>query len=169
LADFPSLGDWPEFEQILPIAKILLDGFQKGEFHHVFLVFNDFVSTLRQLPTARQLLPIMAETLKSEETEEAKVGKFIAKEYLFEPDPKTILQWLLPYYFEMQIYQALLEALASEHSARMVSMKNASDSAKEITADLTLGYNKIRQQKITVEINEVTVANLALNTQAQGQ
>jgi len=162
LADFGSLGDWPEFERILPISKILLDGFQKGEFQKVIIVYNDFVSTLKQQPTARQLLPIAAEVFRGEEEKEEETKKFVAKEYIFEPDPKTILKWLLPYYFELQIYQCLLEGMASEQSARMVSMKNASDNAQDITTELTLNFNKARQQQITREINEVTVASLAI-------
>jgi F-type H+-transporting ATPase subunit gamma len=119
----------------------------------------DFISTLLQKSQINQLLPIALEkpvtTTPGELIDQEVASRY---EYLFEPSPKEILNWVLPYYIEIQIYQTLLEAKASEHSARMVAMKNANDNAGEIISDLTLEYNKSRQANITNELLDITTA-----------
>jgi F-type H+-transporting ATPase subunit gamma len=144
-ATFTQLGDNPGVVAIQPVARIITDHFKSGEIDAAFLVFPKFVNTLMQRPVVEQLLPIVpAETTEQQ------------LEYIFEPSAPEILAELLPRYVEVQIYQALLETLASEQSARMIAMRNATDNAKELINTLTLSYNKARQASITREIAEIT-------------
>jgi F-type H+-transporting ATPase subunit gamma len=144
VAEFIGLGDNVSLDDVRPIAQVALDDFVAGKVDAVFLVFARFVNTLTQVPEVRQILPIA----KPEET-----GAYT--DYIFEPSPTAVLQSLLPRYVEIQVYQALLESIASEHSARMVAMRNASQNAKDLVADLTLSYNKARQAQITREVSEI--------------
>jgi F-type H+-transporting ATPase subunit gamma len=144
-ATFTQLGDNPGVVAIQPVARIITDHFKSGEIDAAFLVFPKFVNTLMQRPVVEQLLPIVpADTTEQQ------------LEYIFEPSAPEILAELLPRYVEVQIYQALLETLASEQSARMIAMRNATDNAKELINTLTLSYNKARQASITREIAEIT-------------
>jgi len=130
------------------------------------VMFTNFVSTLTQTPEIQRLLPIgEIHAVQSDVVgadREAELKHDDAKEFLFEPNPAEVLGSLLPHYLNYQIYQMLLEAKASEHSARMVAMKNATDNAKQIIKDLTLEYNKLRQAAITSELLEITTAQMAL-------
>ena len=148
LADFPDLSDQPLFAETIPISKIIIEGFTKGEFGKVLVVYPRFVNTLVQQPVVKQILPIEEEFEKEE-----------AIDYvLFEPDPKKILNQLLPFYIELLIYHFILESIASEHSARMRAMKSATDNALDILSDLTLTYNQARQMTITMEMAEIASA-----------
>lgn len=164
-AEFTNFPDRPAYEDTLPISKVLLDGFTTKRFYSVYLLYNNFVSTLSQKPKYLKLLPIAMEELTTLEPEtrlteeDALTGGL---EYLFEPDSRSILDWLLPYYFELSIYQRLLEAQASEHSARMVTMRNASDNASEIVGYLQLEYNRKRQAAITNEIADIVTSGMAV-------
>lgn len=173
VADFPAPDRLVEFSDIIPIAKLVLDDYQNGKYDRVCLFYSHFVSTLRQQPIRRQLLPIPDLT----EVEEYQLGKKIDQnnlttlqaynpksnlEYKFEPDVKSILDILLPSVIRLQIQQILLEANASEHSARMMAMKNATDNAEELIGDLTLTYNSLRQAAITREITEISAGAEAL-------
>ena len=167
VADFPQIGKRFSFEDILPVAHFLIDAYQNGDIGKAYVSFANFISTLSQKPKIIQLLPIRIEDLSKElgllEVWEAKTEEqFAKKQYLIEPNPQEISQWLLPYFVELEIYHYLLEAQAAEHSARMVAMKNASDNAGEIVQELTLTYNKVRQAQITAQIAEVATANLAM-------
>ena len=157
-ADFELL-EKPNSEMARKISKFLINSFLSGEFNKIHVVYTDFQTTLKQEATLRQLLPIISmeilDTLSSESEK--------AAEYLFEPNPDQVLETILPHYIQMEIYQVLLEAAASEHSARMVAMKNASDNAAELVDDLTLAYNQVRQANITNEILDITTASLAVN------
>lgn len=146
-SDAPTMG-----ADVYPLAHLLEQGFQKGTYRAVLLVYNKFISTLTQQVVHEQLLPLSVE------------GKVQADEgiFLYEPDPQTVLSRLLPKVFESRLYQALLENDAAEHSARMLMMKNATDSAGDIIADLTLTYNQLRQNKITTELSEITAGKIAL-------
>lgn len=158
-AEFSNLPERLHFTDSLPISRLILDGYKTKKFRKVTIIYMDFISTLIQKVSVNQLLPIeiAPEILaKPEEVIERDVAAHY--DYVFEPSPKEILQWLLPYYIEIEIYQTLLEAKASEHSARMVAMKNASDNAKEIMGDLTLEYNKSRQASITSELLDIITA-----------
>ncbi|MBT3865299.1 ATP synthase F1 subunit gamma [Candidatus Peregrinibacteria bacterium] len=159
---FPAFSNNPSFEDILPVAKIALKGFEKGDYDKVVLVYPDFVSTLVQNPVAKTLLPFSLETF--EEMMEELGSKFtdVAKpqekdlDYKLEPSPKYILDNIVPQLTEVQLYQAVLEATASEHSARMVAMQNATKAANDILDDLVLTYNQARQASITAEIAEIS-------------
>jgi F-type H+-transporting ATPase subunit gamma len=147
LGTFTRLGDRPEYGDIIPIARVVMDSYLDGVMDVCYLVYPEFVSTLAQRPKVVRILPIE----RSERVEKP-------IEYIFEPDPRTILEALLPRYVEVQIYQAVLETVASEQSARMVAMRNANENAKDLISALTLSYNKARQAGITREVTEIAAA-----------
>lgn len=144
VAAFTGLGDTLTLEDMRGIAEVASEDFLSGKVDAVYVVFAEFVNTLTQRPVVRRILPI-------ERPEEA--GQY--SDYIFEPSPEEVLQQLLPRYAEVQLYQAFLESVASEHSARMVAMKNASENAKDLVAGLTLERNKARQSRITQEVSEI--------------
>jgi F-type H+-transporting ATPase subunit gamma len=160
MSEFSGLPPQPRLVDISPIAHTAISAFLSSELDEVFLGYTQFVSTLIQRPVIRRLLPLRtvgandeprkASTLVREEESSPMVG-----EYIYEPDPQTILDAVLPRFTEIQIYQAVLEALASEHSARMVAMQAATDNANDLLAHLTLSYNKARQNAITREMLDI--------------
>ncbi len=154
IAEFTNYGDKPSLMDATAIAQVAMDAFLKGELDVVYLVYAKFVNTVTQQPTAIQLLPVQPPAEQA--------GESSTVEYIYEPDPATIYEALLPRYVDIQVYQAMLEAVASEQSARMVAMKNATDNANELVNDLTLTYNKARQAGITTEILEVVGGAQAL-------
>ncbi len=160
-----SYKDNPQFAEARAISKFAQDLFLKGEVDRVDVLYTNFINTLSQKPEARQLLPIgKIEALEVDLTVEGK-GAELKKgdvEYLFEPGAGEVLGNLLPHYVNFQVFQFLLEAKASEHSSRMVAMKNATDNAKQLIKDLTLEYNKLRQANITKELLEITTAQMAM-------
>jgi F-type H+-transporting ATPase subunit gamma len=155
-AQFAELPDKLTASDTIPISTLITNGFLEREFHSVSLIYMDFVSTLVQRVKVQQVLP-----LPKIEQSEALVDIVKEAEYIFEPSADQILNQILPYYLENSVYQAFLEARASEHSARMVSMKNASENAGELMAGLRLAYNKSRQASITNELLDVITALLA--------
>ena len=159
LADFP-LSEGPDLASVRPVISLVIDGFLKKEFDEVYVVYTEFVSTLRQVATVKQLLPIISKEILEETARGAEALEKL--EPLFEPDPDTVLESILPQYILMELYQILLETKASEHSARMVAMKNATENAGELVDDLTLTYNGIRQEAITKEILDISTAAIAL-------
>lgn len=163
-AEFPQFSDRPHFQDIVPVSRIVLEGFAKKEIQMVFLVFMEFESTISQQLSVKQLLPIQTSSLKSEAEALDSQGleHGYSGDYLFEPSPSIIFEDLLPQYVELQLYHVLLESLASEHSARMVAMKNANENALDIVSDLTLVFNQVRQAKITNELLDVVGARMAL-------
>ena len=156
-AQFIDLPDHVTVSDTISISTLIKERFLDKEFKSVSLIYMDFVSTLLQKVKVQQVLPLP----KISEDNEALVDKLNEAEYIFEPNADTILSNLLPYYLENSVYQAFLEARASEHSARMVSMKNASENAGELMSDLRLVYNKSRQASITNELLDVVTALLA--------
>jgi F-type H+-transporting ATPase subunit gamma len=155
--------DAPLFAEARSISKFAQDLFTKGEADEVIVLYTNFINTLTQKPEARTLLPIgEIKALEADLEGEGGELKKSETEYLFEPDPAAVLGSLLPQYVNFQVFQFLLEAKASEHSARMVAMKNATDNAKQIIKDLTLEYNKLRQANITKELLEITTAQMAM-------
>lgn len=158
-AEFTHFPEKPQFEDILPIARLSLDGFLTQKFKEVYVVYTGFVSILRQEVHISRILPVEKVYIDTERERPREA----MKEYIFEPDADAVLEALLPHYIEMQIYQVMLEALASEHSARMVAMRNASDNATEIISELTLDFNKQRQQVITAEISDMVTSRLAVS------
>jgi F-type H+-transporting ATPase subunit gamma len=145
-ADFTKMSDRPTLMETLPISRIIIDDFTSGHLDLVYLSYNRFVSTMTQSPKIEPLLPI----------EPADIPKTETTEYIYEPEPAFVLGELLPRYIEMRIYQAMLEAIASEHSARMIAMRNATDNANDIIDHLTLTLNKARQEMITKELLDIT-------------
>jgi F-type H+-transporting ATPase subunit gamma len=158
--------DSPAFAEARAISKFAQDLFLKGEVEAVDVLFTNFVSTLVQKPEVRRLLPVTEirgvsmDVAGEAHGEELKTG---ATEYLFEPGPEAVLGALLPHYLNFQVFQLLMEAKASEQSARMVAMKNATDNAKQLIKDLTLEYNKLRQANITKELLEITSAAMSMS------
>ncbi len=159
LADF-ELADQPTFLQSKTVSKFLIEKFLSGEVDKVTVLFSRFVNTLTQQPRSFQLLPI-SPTMVNQAAEAAEAQGVISG-FLFEPDAHEVLDAILPYYVHFGVYQMVLDARASEHSARMVAMKNATDNAKSLVKDLTLEYNKVRQASITSELLEITTAQMAL-------
>jgi F-type H+-transporting ATPase subunit gamma len=145
VAEFLELADYPLYTDIAPIAKVAIEDFIKGEADEVYLLYAQFVNTVTQRPTVFKLLPIEA----PQDTESHGV------DYIYEPSREAVLAELLPRYIERQVYGAILEAGASEQSARMVAMRNATDNANELMRDLTLVYNKARQESITSELLDI--------------
>ncbi len=157
VAEFTDLPAQPTSLDSMPIARIAIDGFLVGEYDEVYLAYTDFINTLTQEPTIRLLLPFEPGMIESKVMSEYLGGEVtMAKvDYIYEPTAEALLDTLLPRFTELQIYQAMLEALASEHSARMVAMRNATENAKELIGDLTLTYNKARQEAITKEMLDI--------------
>ena len=149
MAEFTNYGDRPSITDATAIAQVAVDAFLKGEVDAVYLVYAKFVNTVTQQPISVQLLPVQPPT--KDEGEDRKK----TLEYIYEPDPRSLFEALLPRYVDTLLYQALLETIASFYSAQMVAMKNATDNAKELVDDLTLTYNKARQTAITTQILEV--------------
>lgn len=158
VAELTKLSDRPSLLDTVPISRVILQGWERGEFDAVYLAYTDFINVLTHRPHVRPLLPL---TSFSEHVEGGKV------DYIYEPDPLAVLTELLPRFVEVEVYQAILESLASEHSARMVSMRNATENANELTKELTLSYNKARQAAITKEITELTGGAAALEESGQ--
>lgn len=156
VAEFGEVGNHVDYQTTQPISQLLQKEFMAGKYSRIWIAYMDFISTLNQVPRITQLLPV-----SQEETASAELDEF--RDYVFEPDAPTILSWLLPYFIEMKVYQSMLEARASEHSARMVAMKNASDNAQELGTDLTLAYNRSRQDSITNELSDIVTATLSLS------
>lgn len=151
IAEFIGIGENISLDAVRPIADIAIDDFSSGKVDAVYVVYSRFVNTLVQRPEVMQILPV--------EPPKAHEGY---SDYIFEPSPEEVLNALLPRYVEVQLYQAILEGLASEHSARMVAMRSASDNAKDIVRDLVLDRNKARQAQITREVSEIAAGANAM-------
>jgi F-type H+-transporting ATPase subunit gamma len=145
-AHFAGFGDRPAFPDVLPLARLITDGFVSGEFSQVDVVYPRFISTLTQRPTMDALLPIKPA---------ADTAGIPGNQFLFEPNPAAVLEQLLPRFVATRLYQAVLEAKASEESSRMVAMKNATENADDLIEEYTLAYNKVRQSNITREMIEI--------------
>ncbi|MDO8615125.1 MAG: ATP synthase F1 subunit gamma [Dehalococcoidia bacterium] len=146
VAEFIAIGDNPGYEEIRPIAQVVMQDFTAGLADEVYLIYAEYVNTVTQRPQVFKLLPVEPPA----EAETARV------DYIYEPGREAVLAELLPRYVERQLYGAILEAIASEQSARMVAMRNATDNANELMRDLTLVYNKARQEAITSELLDIT-------------
>ncbi len=151
-AEFTRLGDKPSLIDTLPISRIIIDDFCSRLVDIVYLVYTQFVSTMVQKAVMEQILPV----------EPAPVPAVQNVDYIYEPAPSGVLDGLLPRFVEMRLYHAILESIASEQSARMVAMRNATENANELTSDLTLMYNKARQEAITRDLLDITGGAAAL-------
>lgn len=150
-----QVGDTPHLEKLIGPVKVLLDAYQEGKLHAVYLVYTKFINTMRQEPTLQQLLPLSADKLQAGGVEHA-------WDYIYEPDVQSVIDELLVRYVEALIYQAVAENMASEQSARMVAMKAASDNAGNVIGELKLVYNKTRQAAITKELSEIVAGAAAV-------
>ncbi len=171
VAAFPALSNHPTFRDVLPICRLASESFLSGDCNHVVLIYTNFRSALKQDPRIRVLLPFSQGELKEmlmslgqsiHQERETSHQQRAAREYLLEPSQDAIVETILPQLTEAQIYQAVLEAAASEHSARMVAMHNATDNATDLLEDLTLTYNQTRQATITSELIDLSTAKAAL-------
>lgn len=151
-AEFSQMSDNPTTTDIAPIVRILIDDFNSGHFDEVYAIYTDFVNTIKQVPITHKLLPI----------EPASELEISHPEYIFEPSPSAVLNQVIYGLTEVQILQALYESIASEHSARMVAMRNATDAAGELIDSLTLTYNKARQEGITTELMDIIGGTAAM-------
>jgi len=160
-SDFRSFRGSPTFAEVTPIARVLLDDFLGGVVDEVYVAYTDYVNTLRQITRVERLLPLVPE-LPAEKAASgaAPVG------YTFEPEPEELLGAVLPRFTQVQVFQAVLESLASEHSARMVAMRNATDNANELSSALRLAYNKARQLAITSDLLDIAGGAEALRQAA---
>ncbi|MCR4322741.1 MAG: ATP synthase F1 subunit gamma [Candidatus Azambacteria bacterium] len=181
-ADFPKPDLLPEFKEVVPVAEMAISEFLAHTYDKIMVAYTDFVSASTQVPRVKQLLPIdttleenthlgvMGEDTRvgvgkdfidKRENEHLRSGKF-KYEYVFEPSPEEVLNEMIPRLIEIQLYQALLESNASEHSARMAAMHKANEAASDMVQELTLFYNKARQATITAEIAEISAGAEAL-------
>lgn len=180
-AEFEKSDLLIDAKEIYPIVKMILDDYQTGKYDKIFLAYTDFVNPARQIPRVKQLLPIeieksdeylgvvggespaavSPELIKQKEKQHLTANGLIF-EYKFEPSPREVLDLMIPRLIETQLYQAFLEANASEHSARMTAMHQATEAATDMVAELTLFYNKARQSGITAEIAEISAGANAL-------
>jgi F-type H+-transporting ATPase subunit gamma len=152
VADQSMLGDRPTMGDVLPAVRVALEQYEKGEVQQIDLVYARFISVGRQQATLQRVIPVVP-------PEDAKA---VTADFEYEPDPKDVLDALLPRYVEAQVYRAVLENGASEQAARMLAMRNASDNASEFIEDLTLTANKVRQASITTELMEIVGGAAAL-------
>ena len=145
-SNLTGLGDTPHIEKLIGAVKVMLDAYEAGEIDAIYLSYNHFINTMKQEPRVEQLLPLSGEQLGTAK------GNW---DYIYEPEAKQVIDELLVRYIESLVYQAVVENMASEQSARMVAMKAASDNAKSVIGELKLVYNKARQAAITREISEI--------------
>lgn len=175
VAEFPKADAGVEIGEVIPVAKLVTDDFLSGKYDKILVAYTDFVNAVKQIPRVKQLLPIDISTQDEflgvvgkssrigvgRQLMEEKSGKHLSDEkyeyeYTFEPSPKEVLDEMIPRLIEIQLFQALLESNASEHSARMAAMHQATQAAGDLVGELTLSYNKARQAGITNEIAEIT-------------
>jgi len=175
IAAFPAFSNHPKLRDVAPVAKMVSDAFNAETYDHVALIYPDFISALSQKPTVKVLLPFTDSELRemvkslginpeSVRAESELKTTDESAQYLFEPSEGEVLSVALSQITELQVYQALLEAVASEHSARMVAMRSATDNATAILDDLTLTYNQTRQANITSELAELSASKAALES-----
>lgn len=169
IADF-EMKEIPTLAYAKTVSQFMVESFLKGEIDQIDVLYSDYISTLNQKPTRKQLVPILdlKELHVGVENSDGEAATAASEtestvESTFEPSASAVLGAILPHYIHFQVYQCYLEAKASEHSARMVAMKTATDNAKQMIKDLTLEYNKVRQAGITNELLEITTAQMAMN------
>ena len=165
IAEFSNLPAAPSFVDVSAIGRLAVDEYLKGAYDEVFLVYTDFINMVKQEPTIKKLLPLEVDGGTDNVMEVEKKGGASAA-YQYEPEEREILEEIIPRFTALQVYQAILESLASEHAARMVAMRNATDNAHDLVADLQLQYNKVRQQSITSDMLDIAGGAEAL-AQAQ--
>ncbi len=170
-ASFIDITNNTKFEEVLPIGRMVIEEFSNGDYDKVLIAYTDFVSALTQKPLILELLPLgrpedvaQIGEVSSGDSEKDKVDEPLdsSSDYTFEPSPRKVLDQILPRLVETMVYQAVLESAASEHSARMMAMRSASDAAEDMIDDLTFTFNQARQAGITQEIAEISSGKAAL-------
>jgi F-type H+-transporting ATPase subunit gamma len=177
-AEFFESGDLVTVEEALPIANFLTESFLKHDYDEVVLIYTNFISALKQVVVTRKILPVTIHALDEitkhiipdqgmfsgmPQAVDRALNNDKHLEYTFEPSPQKVLNKMIPALVNIEIYQSILEANASEHSSRMVAMKNASENAKELIGDMRIEYNKVRQAQITKELTEISAGAEAIN------
>jgi len=155
LAEFSNLPAAPSFADVSAIGRLAVDEFLSGRVDEVYLVYTNFVNMVKQIPQVKKLLPLEVGVSTGRVQDFAPAARAAAAAYIYEPGQNEILDEIVPRFTALQVYQAILESLASEHAARMVAMKNATDAATDLAGALTLEYNKARQQSITSEMLDI--------------
>jgi len=155
IAEFSNLPAAPSYSDISAIGRLAVDEYLSGHSDEVYLVYTNFINMGRQVPTVKKLLPLEIEAHEERVMALGPEGRGMAAAYIYEPDQAAILDEIVPRFTALQVYQAILESSASEHAARMIAMKNATESAKDLAAALQLQYNKSRQQAITNEMLDI--------------
>lgn len=156
LADFSDKTPFTQY--VSAVIDIVTEKFARGEYKEVIVVYNNFINALNLTPSSRTILPI-----GKIESSEKEVKETLNSSFLIEPDPKQLLNFLIPHYLEVQVRTAIIQAEASEHSSRMLAMKSATDNALSLSDELTLIYNRLRQEQITYEIADITRSQLSLS------
>ena len=159
VAQVTQLGDVPKLERLIGPVRTLLDMYEKGELHAVYIAYTRFINTMRQEAVIEQLMPLSTEQMQEEAR---KSGQQLEWDYIYEPNAKSVIDDLLKRYVEALVYQSLAENMASEQSARMVAMKAATDNAGNVIDELRLIYNKTRQAAITTELTEIVAGAAAV-------
>lgn len=167
IAEFDKIDLTTRIDEILPLARMAIKDYQDGKYDKIVIGYTDFISALNQTPRIKQILPLQEKDvtlgqIKNYEDDDEESYLKVENGFTFEPNPTEVLNILLPRLIEMQIYQAILESDASEHSARMMAMRNASDAANEVIKELNYSFNKARQAAITQEISEIVGGAAAL-------
>ncbi len=155
MAVFEKMGDTTEFSDSLALINPIIEKYQKNQYQKIVVIYTHFISNLKQLPALVEVLPLGPENQNIPNLSKSTKSEEKYYEYLFEPDSKYLLEELIIQLVKIQIFQTILESNASEHAARMMAMRNATDNAKEIADDLEFTYNQLRQAKITREILEI--------------
>jgi F-type H+-transporting ATPase subunit gamma len=155
IAEFSNLPAAPTYADVSAIGRLAVDEFLAGKADEVYLVYTDFINMVRQIPTVKKLLPLEVDDSQQRVAEFSPAARGPAASYIYEPGQEQILNEIVPRFTALQVFQAVIESLASEHAARMVAMKNATDSATALAGSLQLEYNKARQQTITNELLDI--------------
>lgn len=164
-AEFSGLPAEPSFADVSAIGTLAVEEYLEGRVEQVYLVYTDFINLLRQRPTVKLLLPLEIETGEERVQDFDSAHREVAPDYIYEPGQIEIIEQIVPRFTQLQLYQAMLESLASEHAARMVAMQNATENAKDLAAALTLEYNKARQLAITSDMLDIVGGAEALSEQ----
>lgn len=168
IAEFSNLPAAPSFADVSAIGRLAVDEFLKGQADEVYLVYTDFINMVRQVPSVKKLLPLEVGAAQDRVVAFAPAQRSLAAAYIYEPSQAQLLDEIVPRFTALQVYQSIMESLASEHAARMVAMKNATDSASSLAGALQLEYNKARQQTITNEMLDIAGGAEALAQSEQG-
>lgn len=168
IAEFSNLPAAPSFADVSAIGRLAVDEFLKGQADEVYLVYTDFINMVRQVPSVKKLLPLEVGAAQDRVVAFAPAQRGLAAAYIYEPSQAQLLDEIVPRFTALQVYQSIMESLASEHAARMVAMKNATDSASSLAGALQLEYNKARQQTITNEMLDIAGGAEALAQSEQG-